>query len=444
MAEQANENVGYEAIVFDELPVRATREVFLVTLAQAPDDMTKQSFSALLIEAFEENGDAVIEKWVCAKERHRDGGFHFHMAIKIDRQKRWRALKEYIRRSHGINVHFANKQKEPEDRTLYDGAYGYVVKGGDFVVSEGHPDMEGGEEAVREDIKMSNLDFMKLAVQMNLRTILEVQAAAKENATNRQEALMRYLSNKSKARVAEVLGMAWDIEEAPAKLQRLQTDRIALLRECEHLPCTCEEPAMWQRMALQLLQHNGIPVDSYTQAVLAALTLGRGKFRNIMHTGESNRGKTFLLQPLKEIYKAFDNPSRGTFNWVGVDSCEIIVLNDFRWGRDVIPWEQLLLLLEGDNVRFPAPKNKFNEDICLTRDTPVFATSRCDIRFQRSQAGEIEISHESDMMKSRWKTFHFTHLLPEAQQVQCKPCKRCYTAFILCLDFDADAFAADV
>ena len=67
---------------------------------------------------------------------------------------------------------------------------------------------------------------------MNLRTVLEVQATAKRNAEANQEALLKFLSTKSKGRVADILEMAWDIEEAPAKLARMELDRISILREC--------------------------------------------------------------------------------------------------------------------------------------------------------------------------------------------------------------------
>ena len=37
---------------------------------------------------------------------------------------------------------------------------------------------------------------------------------------------------------------------------------------------------------------------------------------------------------------------------VGADSAEVIVLQDFRWSREMIPWSDLLLLLEGETVKF--------------------------------------------------------------------------------------------
>lgn len=432
----------FDDVEFPELERRATREVFLITYSQARPDVTKESFADIVTNAIEATGnEVVVEKWVCAKERHRTDGFHFHMTVKLDRQKRWVRIKEYVTEHHGIVLHFANKRKAAGESSLYEGAYKYTVKGGDFIRSEGHPEVRESDAEEEEEVsKLSNLDFMKLAVQMDLHTVLQVQAAARHNADANQESLLAFLATRTKGRVADILEMAWDIEGAPAKLARMELDRLSILRECERLACTCETPMLWQTLANQVLQLNGIGIDTYTQAVLAAITLGRGKFRNILHIGGTNRAKSFLIQPLKLIYKAFNNPSRASFNWIGVDTSEVILLNDFRWGRDVLPWEQVLLLLEGDIVKFPAPKNQYGSDIEMKVDTPIFATSRAEIEFKSASLEPAQVAEENEMMRSRWKTFSFTHKFTEDRQITCPPCKHCYAAFIFCVNVNLDEF----
>ena len=365
-AQEAQEVESYDDLVYPQLDVRHTREVFLITYSQAPPQMTKEEFADMVVNSLVESGsNCVVEKWVCSKEPHRRGGIHFHLTVKLNKQRRWLSAKNLMQERHGITLHFANRRKEDGESSLYDGAYQYTVKGGDFIRSPGHPDPENEAEDEEKEVRMSNFDFMKLCVQKELRTVLQVQATAKHNSDGNEDSLAKFLSNKSKGRVAEILEMAWGIEEAPAKLARLELDRISILKDCEKLPCTCETPSLWQKLANEILELNGIAIDAYTQSVLAALTLGRGKFRNILHMGGTNRGKTFLIQPLKLIYTAFNNPSRGTFNWIGVNTAEIILLNDFRWASDVLPWEQMLLLLEGDIVRFPMPKNQYGAVLIL-------------------------------------------------------------------------------
>ena len=90
----------------------------------------------------------------------------------------------------------------------------------------------------------------------------------------------------------------------------------------------------------------------------------------------ANCAKTFVLNPLNTIYNTFCNPASGRFAWVGVDQAECIFLNDFRWNQEMIPWHDLLLLLEGQEVHLSAPKTHFAKYIVFKKDTPIFATSK--------------------------------------------------------------------
>ena len=425
------ENV-FDCLTLPALLPRSTREVFLITYPQCAAHYTKESLSDIVIGALQ-NGVARVEKWVCAKEAHRLGGHHFHITVKLDRQKRWANVKRDVERDHpDIRLHFSAKQKEAGEESLYDGAYWYTVKGLDFITSPDHPIVCRKKDDKEE--KLKNIDFLKLVVQMDLKTMLQVKAVCKRNADANQEALKSFLANRGEARTSELINLAWDIEEAPSKLKRLETNRIQMLRDAAATHCTCPSPALWHGLALQVLRRNNIPVDTYTQALLASLTLGRGKFRNIMLIGNTNCAKTFMLKPLTDIYMAFENPSRSSFNWVGVDAKEVILLNDFRWGSDVIPWEQFLLLLEGDTVHFPVPKSFFKADIALKIDTPIFATSRTEITYK----GGEESLQENAMMQSRWKVFKFTYQFSEQEQVKCPPCKQCFAHFIFCANIADD------
>ena len=109
----------------------------------------------------------------------------------------------------------------------------------------------------------------------------------------------------------------------------------------------------------------------YANALFELLTDGRGKYRNIMIVGPANCAKIFLLIPLLVIFNAFCNPANDKYAWVGADNCEVIFLNDFRWSPEVIAWKEFLLL-EGQIVHLPSPKNHFSKDVCINQDTPIF------------------------------------------------------------------------
>ena len=103
-------------------------------------------------------------------------------------------------------------------------------------------------------------------------------------------------------------------------------------------------------MAENLIHRNGIDLLVFATACRTLLEKGRGKYRNILLTGPANCGKTFILNPLNVVYKTFSNPASTSFAWIGVENCEILFLNDFRWSSQILAWHDMLLLLEGQTV----------------------------------------------------------------------------------------------
>ena len=101
------------------------------------------------------------------------------------------------------------------------------------------------------------------------------------------------------------------------------------------------------------------------------------------------------MKPVTLIYDTFSNPTFSSFAWVGAKEKECIFLNDFRWSAQLIPWHDLLLMLEGELVYLPAPKAHFSKDIQLVMDTQIFC---------------VIDDCESDMMAVRWKMFQFKYL----------------------------------
>ena len=103
-------------------------------------------------------------------------------------------------------------------------------------------------------------------------------------------------------------------------------------------------------MAENLTHRNGIDLLVFATACRMLLEKGRGKYRNILLTGPANCVKTFILNPLNVVYKTFSNPASTSFAWIGVENCEILFLNDFRWSSQILAWHDMLLLLEGQTV----------------------------------------------------------------------------------------------
>ena len=129
----------------------------------------------------------------------------------------------------------------------------------------------------------------------------------------------------------------------------------------------CPEPCdgQWLSCAKEVLVLNQIQVSEFACAVRTLLEMGGGKHRNILIVEPANSTKTFMLKPLQNIFggNLFENPANVKFGWVGVQKATCMLLNDFRWSNELINWKDLQLLLEGEPVKLPAPKNLFSEDV---------------------------------------------------------------------------------
>ena len=72
----------------------------------------------------------------CCRETHKDGGSHYHCALKLTSVKKWVSVKERIQKNHNISVHFSDSH----DSHL--SAYRYLCKEDENVAhSADHPNL---------------------------------------------------------------------------------------------------------------------------------------------------------------------------------------------------------------------------------------------------------------------------------------------------------------
>ena len=69
--------------------------------------------------------------------------------------------------------------------------------------------------------------------------------------------------------------------------------------------------------------------------------------------------KSFHLEPLGQIFNCFTHPAQGKYSWAGVDAGEVAYINDFRWSKELIAWQELLNLLKDGSSKLSHPKNVF-------------------------------------------------------------------------------------
>ena len=262
----------------------------------------------------------------------------------------------------------------------------------DFVLSPGHPDLSNADpppttKATSQRKKAAKVskknkrkrlavyDVVRIVQTKQIQSRLELMALAAKWQEEGKIDLAEFVANRGPKIVNDAIETAKELNEAQERLKRANKTRIELLEESAASACVDGCQGEWLSAAKEILVLNGIGIQDFSSALHDALKRGRGKYRNVYIYGPANCGKTFLLSPLKKIFECFMNPASGTFAWLGIENAEVVLLNDFRWKPSLIPWCELLQVLEGDTVHFPAPKNVMNNDIVLDKYTPFFATS---------------------------------------------------------------------
>ena len=113
------------------------RTVYLVTYTQV--DLKKvgnqKAFGDIVTGAFNQNKlFNCAEYWCYAKERHREGGCHYRLALKLTVLYRWKLVKESITENHGIVANFR------DFKAAYYDAYRYTTKKDPaYIISDNHP-----------------------------------------------------------------------------------------------------------------------------------------------------------------------------------------------------------------------------------------------------------------------------------------------------------------
>ena len=65
-----------------------------------------------------------------------------------------------------------------------------------------------------------------------------------------------------------------------------------------------------------------------------------------------------MLEPLKLGFSdgIFENPANDKYSRGGYEKAKFFLCNDFRCSKDLMPWNYMLLLLEGEAKKINYPK----------------------------------------------------------------------------------------
>ena len=108
----------------DEIDKSKPRRSYLITYSKADLQKfsTRESFGEAVVAAFtSKQGKVVPQHWACCLEKHSDGGYHYHLSLKLSGPKWWVEAKRALEAEHGITVNFS-------DHNGYYTAYRYINK----------------------------------------------------------------------------------------------------------------------------------------------------------------------------------------------------------------------------------------------------------------------------------------------------------------------------
>ena len=439
------------------LTVREIRKVYIIVYDKAnirlvPD---RQAFVDLVLFCFSFDksfNERSIEKWACKEQHDENGLASYYMIIALTNLQRWPSVNKRLR-LFGIDAQFKRFHVN-----YYSALQLFLTENSNILTSPFHPNilelkspitmaaslsLAAKKEATRRYVnkekrvyetkrktRRRNLepyDIACLAVEHQLKSYPDFLLFASEEEKKGNDEISRFFINKGKKSIEEAIQLGWEKENIFESQKRESMSRLEILKAELDSKCVCDYARQWFDMAVKTLERNDIAKNDFTQAVTVLLRDGRGKYRNLLLKGPANCGKTFLLRPLRDIFKVFVNPSRSSFNWVGVEEAEIIFLDDLRWSKQLIEWNDFLSLLGGEPLHFPSPKNTTNKDICLTKDTPIFATSKDEVIL--SKYGFVD-AIETEMMSTRWHVFNFSYQIPRDKHIEILPCSKCFSELI--------------
>ena len=434
------------------------RRTYLVTYSQADLSKfpTRKSFAEAVATAFSKgSGKVTVDYYACCLEPHeKNSGYHYHVTIKLSGPKRWNPVRRELLELHHINVNFS------EEAENYYAGYKYICKLDQNVYeSPNHPNlkeigsprtklcmqayrnkckqvklkMSSEEEKVPPKIRrLSNLDVSEYLVANTIKSETELFAHAKQQKEAGKKELANFVMSRSAKALQDIITQTWRMNNATENIDRNNKTRLELLRQFANGECVEDCNGIWLECSIEVLTNNRINPVVFSAAMRDLLEKGRGKFRNIMIVGPANCAKTFILAPLTMIYNTFTNPSNDKYAWIGAEKAEVIFLNDFRWSPDMIAWKELLLLLEGQTVHLPAPKNHYSSDISIDAQTPIFATGKSMIKYVGKYNTQDPI--EDEMMSVRWRTFEFFRQIRQHEQLDIQPCAKCFASLVFMSD----------
>ena len=266
----------------------------------------------------------------------------------------------------------------------------------------------------------------ELIATNNIQSSLDMEVFANKEMSAGRPAVAEFCT-RSGHRLDQYIANARRVMDAPKSLEEKALTLMGkLLRAAESLTCVCG--GSWIPGALQILQRNHIDQNQFIDALCRALELGAKRGVNVGLVGRAGSGKSSLIEPLDQIFKAAGKPQKGsTFPLSNTIGCDVLLWQDYKHHEPTVSFDDLLSYLVGESVdvRIPGEKN-----VKVRNRAPLIYSGRQAISSRFEDPSER--CDYDEMMTERFTLFRFPTPIPKTQRRPDHPhCGKCCAQFYL-------------
>ena len=273
------------------------------------------------------------------------------MCIKFDHNQRWGSSKQYLLAAHKVSVHFS------ENHINYMAAYRYICKSDrNLLLSPDHPDLnltmspqtscvtkelqrrrrsstnEKSTEPLQKTKHYSKAEIVDIIKDESIKNESKLLALEATKTENDLMSLKDFVTNIPQKVYRKLIAKTWAMTEAEQVVQRKSKSCIAHLQSFLQNSCDpgCKEKT-WLNMDLKILRNRDVNKFVFAVNFGELLWKGRDKNHNLIITGSSSCGKTFILNSFNTMFDTFVNPSSCKYALVAVKNKKLMPLNDLQW-----------------------------------------------------------------------------------------------------------------
>jgi len=368
---------------------------------------------------------------------------HLHEVVQTTRVSRWTGVVAYMRRK-GVSVHVSSGHR------MYFSAFRYCMVPSlrkppasldpTPLLSPGHPapavaamrpitaDAVLARSVAAEEASANRkprrltkrVELAQAIVALGLTDAAAVDAYVKAEQRDGRTWLYDFVLGSPD--LPMFVEKVWRIENAEKVLARNAMCKTEILRSAgDSLPCVCN--GQWKLATEQICARNDIDESALAGMIAENLRDGPGKRLNMFFYGESDCGKSHILDPLNEVYSVFPKPrNNASFALETLPQYEVVLWNELSSSIGVCDWDDFLNWTDGKEFTLD---RKGLKNIKVNPTQPLFFTGGS--RLYHPQHNE----RSQTMMDNRMRYTQFFRPFAPAEVRKIPACGRCFARWVL-------------